>query len=120
MPDTCVQDYRHQQRGLDAKLNSPLQSAEKLFLLTSPFIEPSPQGRGKKSTRWAGSSPVTRRLSLATALLKQRWLCGRIAVSFTLDQASGRHLVAFFEIDKAHALRGASALANGAGIEARD
>src|ERR1019366_1396640 len=48
MPDTCVQDYRHQQRGLDAKLNSPLQSAEKLFLLTSPFIEPSPQGRGKR------------------------------------------------------------------------
>ena len=47
MPDTCIQDYRHQQRGLDAKLNSPLQSAEKLFLLTSPFIEPSPpEGRG--------------------------------------------------------------------------
>src|ERR1019366_8286356 len=50
MPDTCVQDYRHQQRGLDAKLNSPLQSAEKLFLLTSPFIEPSPpRGRGQEN-----------------------------------------------------------------------
>jgi hypothetical protein len=47
MPDTCTHDYRDQQRGLDAKLNSPLQPAEKLFLLTSPFIEPSPpRGRG--------------------------------------------------------------------------
>jgi len=36
-------------QGLDAKPNSPRQSAVEFFLLTSPFIEPSPpRGRGLK------------------------------------------------------------------------
>src|SRR6266567_8843118 len=43
-----------------------------------------------------------------------------VAIGFGSHQAGGSELVAFIQIDQAHALGGPAAFADGAGIEARD